>query len=317
MSHFFRMCVSVFVVVFAVGFVFAQDKKVVFLPGPDSHGFGAHAHVGGVKLLADAINNHVPGLTAIALEPGWPSDKTVFDGAAAVVVFSDGGGGSMLARNAKTVEELVAKGVGIGVIHYALEVPKGESGDALLKAIGGYYEQFWSVNPWYEAEFKEFPNHPVSRGLKPFSLDDEWYFHMRFAPPSDESLRTEILVCVPPDPARNGPDGAHSGNPTVREQKGRPECLCWVYERDTADGKGRGFGFTGGHDHWNWGHPMFLKTVLNAIVWTTGEEVPESGIATPIPTLDELLDYLSPPDEFTPQQRNRIQRRLAEWKAGF
>ncbi|MCL2624983.1 MAG: ThuA domain-containing protein [Planctomycetaceae bacterium] len=317
MNSFIRICVSLFVAFFAVGLVSAQDKKVVFIPGPDSHGFGSHAHVGGVKLLADMINKHVPGLTAIALEPGWPRDTSVFDGAAALVVFSDGGDGSMLARNAGAVEELVAKGVGIGVIHYALEVPKGEPGNALLRAVGGYYEQFWSVNPWYEAEFKEFPNHPVARGLKPFALNDEWYYHMRFVPPGDQSSLTEILVCVPPDATRNGPDGSHSGNPTVREQKGRPECLCWVFERDTSTGKGRGFGFTGGHDHWNWGHPMFLKTVLNAVVWTTGGEVPESGIVTPIPTLDELLGFLSTPDELTPQQRNQIQRRLAEWKAAY
>ena len=317
MKRFLKICVSVVLVFLSVAFVSAQDKKVVFLPGPNSHGFGAHAHVGGVKLLADKINNHVPGLTATVLEPGWPQDKSVFDGAAAVIVFSDGGDGSMLARNAAAVEELVEKGVGIGILHYALDVPKGEPGDVLLKAVGGYYEQFWSVNPWYSAEFKEFPNHPASRGLKPFSMNDEWYYHMRFVPPTAPSKRTEILVCVPPDSTRNGADGPHSGNPTVREQKGRPECLCWVFERDTSSNKGRGFGFTGGHDHWNWGHPMFLKTVLNAIVWTAGVEVPESGIETPTPTLDELLGYLSTPDELTPEQRNQIQKKLKEWKDGF
>jgi len=267
-----------------------------------------------MKLLADRLNAHVPGLTASVLENGWSRDISAFDGAAAVIVFSDGGDGSMLARNAKMVEELVEKGVGIGVIHYAVEVPKGEAGDALLKAIGGYFEQFWSVNPWYVAEFKEFPNHPVSRGLKPFAINDEWYYHMRFAPPSDVSKRTDILVCVPPDSTRNGADGPHSGNPTVRENKGRAESLCWVYERNTVTGKGRGFGFTGGHDHWNWGHPMFLKTVLNAIVWTAGAEVPESGVVSPTPTLDELLRYIGTPDELTPERKQQIQKMLDEWK---
>ena len=314
MNRLYAVCVSVFFVFLATGLISAQDKKVVFVPGPDSHGFGSHAHVAGVKLLADRLNNHVPGITATVLESGWPSDPSAFDGAAAVVVFSDGGDGSILARNAKAVEELVEKGVGIGALHYAVEVPKGEPGNALLKAIGGYFEQHWSVNPWYVAEFKAFPNHPVSRGLKPFSINDEWYYHMRFAPPSNESKRTEILVCVPPDSTRNGADGPHSGNPIVRENKGRAECVGWVYERNTSTGKGRGFGFTGGHDHWNWGHPMFLKTVLNAIVWTAGAEVPESGIVSPAPTLDELLRYLGKPNELTPEQKQQIQRKLDEWK---
>jgi uncharacterized membrane protein len=101
-----------------------------------------------------------------------------------------------------------------------------------LKAVGGYFEQHWSVNPWYVAEFKEFPNHPVSRGLKPFAINDEWYYHMRFVPPSNESKRTEILVCVPPDSTRERPDGPHSNNPTVRENKGRAGCVCWGFENN-------------------------------------------------------------------------------------
>ena len=60
---------------------------------------------------------------------------------------------------------------------------------------------------------------------------------------------------------------------------------------------------------------MFLKTVLNAIVWTAGAEVPEGGIATPMPTLDELLGYLSSPEELTAERREQIQKRLDEWKA--
>ena len=311
MDRFLPMCFCIFL---AAGVVSAQDKKIVFVPGPDSHGFGSHAHVAGVKLLADRVNADIPGLSATALEVGWPRDNSAFDGAAAVIVFSDGGGGSILARNFKAVEELVEKGIGIGVIHYAVEVPKGEPGDAMLKAIGGYFEQHWSVNPWYVAEFKEFPNHPVSRGLKPFSINDEWYYHMRFAPPSDTTKRTDILVCIPPDSTRNGADGPHSGNPTVRANRGQAESLCWVYERNTTTGIGRGFGFTGGHEHWNWGHPMFLKTVMNAIVWVAGAEVPETGVVSPPQTLDELLSYLSATEELTPQRRQQIQRMLDGWK---
>jgi len=314
MNRFFNICYSGFLVLLTAGFVSAQEK-VLFIPGPDSHGFGSHAHVGGMKLLADLVNKHVPELSVTVLENGWPRDASVFDGAAAVIVFSDGGGGSMLAKNFQAVDELVEKGIGLGVIHYAVEVPAGAAGNAMLRAIGGYFEQFWSVNPWYVAKFQEFPNHPVARGLKPFAINDEWYYHMRFAPPGDDAKRTDILVCVPPDATRNGPDGPHSGNPTVRERKGQPEVLCWVYER----GKGRGFGFTGGHEHWNWGHPMFLKSVLNAIVWTAGVEVPESGVVTPTPTLDELLGYLPAPSpqDWTPQRREQIQKQLDQWKAAF
>ncbi|MEZ6120456.1 MAG: hypothetical protein R3C28_28315 [Pirellulaceae bacterium] len=74
------------------------------------------------------------------------------------------------------------------------------------------------------------------------------------------------------------PDGPHSGNPAVRAAvaKGLPQHVAWVVERE--DG-GRGFGFTGGHVHWNWGDPNFRKVVLNALVWISKSEVPANGVS--------------------------------------
>ena len=51
----------------------------------------------------------------------------------------------------------------------------------------------------------------------------------------------------------------------------------WAIER--ADG-GRGFGFTGGHFHANWGNDDFRRAVLNALVWVTGAEVPAGGVTS-------------------------------------
>jgi len=40
----------------------------------------------------------------------------------------------------------------------------------------------WSVNPHWTAKYEKFPDHPISRGVKPFEINDEWYYHMRFRP---------------------------------------------------------------------------------------------------------------------------------------
>ena len=61
--------------------------------------------------------------------------------------------------------------------------------------------------------------------------------------------------------------------------------MAWATER--ADG-GRAFSFTGGHWHWNWGHPMQRKLVLNAITWTAKADVPRTGIETPRVTIEDL-----------------------------
>ena len=144
--------------------------------------------------------------------------------------------------------------------------------------------------------------------MKPFAIDDEWYYHMRF--PEDMKGVTPILTAIPPDSTRERPDGAHSNNPTVRARKGMPEHLAWAYER--PDG-GRGFGFTGGHWQWNWADPSFRTVVLNAIVWIAGLEVPEGGVPTKTPTLEELeVDQDFPqPDNF---DRKRIQDMIDSWQ---
>ena len=90
--------------------------------------------------------------------------------------------------------------MGLVCVHYAVEVPKGAPGDMMKKWLGGYFEIFWSVNPHWTAEFKTLPNHPITRGVKPFSLKDEWYYHMKFrdnmkgvTPISVHSLRPDTL----------------------------------------------------------------------------------------------------------------------------
>jgi len=166
------------------------------------------------------------------------------------------------------------KGVGFGCIHYAVEVPPGKAGDLFMEWTGGYFEVNWSVNPFWKANFTKIPDHPIGRGVKPFEINDEWYFNMRFA-----GAVVPILEAVPPDEVRNRPDSDHGGNSYVRSRKGQSEILLWARER--RDG-GRGFGFTGGHDHKNWGDDNFRKAVLNALVWIAKVDVPPDGVPSKV-----------------------------------
>ena len=287
----------------------AENKKIVLIAGPQSHGYNGHEHNAGCLLLEKYLNASNTGVVATTYRSGWPKDPTAFDNADAVCVFSDGGGGHPVMRHLDEMDALAAKGVGVAMLHYAVEVPKGGAGDLMVKWTGGYFETFWSVNPHWKAEFKQFPDHPVARGLKPFAIDDEWYYHMRF--PDDMKNVTPILTAVPPDSTRERPDDAHGGNPTVRARKGMPEHLAWVIER--PDG-GRGFGFTGGHWHHNWAEPNFRTVVLNALVWVAGKDVPEGGVPSWTPSIDELKanqDY-EQPGNFN---WDRIKAQIDEWNS--
>jgi type 1 glutamine amidotransferase len=290
-----RILSAVLAVLVAAAGGSAQDvkkKKVVLVSGGPSHGWADHEHYAGCMLLAKALNESgLPVETAVA-KHGWPKDEAVFEGADTVVVYCDGGGGHLLNKRLDYFEGLAKKGVGLVCIHYGVEVPKGPSGDAFLRWIGGYFETHWSVNPHWEASFEKFPDHPVARGVKPFKANDEWYYHMRF--PEDMKGVTPILSAVPPDKTRQGKDGPHSGNPAVRDGVGKniAEHVGWAFER--PDG-GRGFGFTGGHRHFNWGNDNFRKTVLNAIWWTAKGEVPADGVASKTPTQEELEANIDEP----------------------
>ena len=81
--------------------------------------------------------------------------------------------------------------------------------------------------------------------------------YMRF--PEKMKRVTPILTAVPPEATRGKPgiNDAHGGNPEVQKHKGEPEHTMWAIQRP---GGGRGFGFTGGHYHKNWGDENFRKS---------------------------------------------------------
>ena len=260
-------------------FLTGEDKKVVFVAGAKSHGYFSHEHIAGSKLLARQLDEAGVGLQSVVVtDGGYPKDPSVFDDAVAIVVYCDGGGRHLLNAHLKEFDRVMKRGVGLACIHYGVEVPKGAPGDYFLKWLGGYFETNWSVNPHWVAEFKLFPQHPISSGVKPFSIKDEWYYHMRFR----ESMNgvTPILSALPSADTLKRKDGAHSNNPHVREsvlERKEKQHVAWAYQRGKEYNNGRAFGFTGGHNHVNWGSDNFRKLVLNGIIWISKAKVPTGG----------------------------------------
>lgn len=274
----------------AVSAAYGADKKIVFLAGLPSHGPGEHEHRAGCLLLQSCLD-HVAGVSTVVYSNGWPQEASAaFDGAATVVVYSDGEARQPVLQpeHVQTIRRLMDQGVGLVCMHYAVEPGKEPGEKELLQWLGGCFERNWSVNPVWTADYKALPTHPVARGVEPFTLKDEWYFHMRF--PEGMNGVTPVLTAVPPESTMSRPDGAHEGNPAVRAavKRGEPQHMAWVFER--PDG-GRGFGFTGGHYHQNWGNDNVRKLVLNAILWTAHVEVPAGGVSSHI-TAEDLQKNL-------------------------
>jgi type 1 glutamine amidotransferase len=260
--------------------VLPSGKKIVFVAGPPSHGPGEHEYRADSLLLQKCLHD-VPGLQTVVYSNGWPAEASAFDGADAIVLSMDGGGGHPALQDDRLEQlgRLMDKGAGLACIHYAVEPTKEKGEPEFLRWMGGAFEINLSVNPTWVADFATLPEHPIARGVKPFQINDEWYFHMRFQP--DMKGVTPILSAVAPASTMDRPNGPHEGNAAVREAvaRGEPQIMAWAYER--PDG-GRGFGFTGAHFHKNWADENFRKTVLNGLLWIAKADVPPNGVESTV-----------------------------------
>jgi len=69
----------------------------------------------------------------------------------------------------------------VQAIHYAFEGQQRRSRANLSEMAGRLLRAVLVVNPWWTLDFKEIPKHEVTRGVKPFAINDEWYYHMRLS----------------------------------------------------------------------------------------------------------------------------------------
>jgi len=272
-----------------------SPKRLVLVAGKPSHPPRMHEFNAGVQLLAKCLRE-VPQVQTDVVLNGWPADEQIFDRADAIVFYMDGGDGHELVqekgRRLKLADAWAKRGVGIGCMHYGVEVVAEQAGTEFKRLIGGHYENMFSCNPIWEPEFAMFPEHPITRGVQPFRIKDEWYFNMRFvadlpgnvAASAGDLKFQPILVATPSDVVRDGPYVYPKGPyPHIQAAKGRAEAMMWAVER--PDG-GRGFGFTGGHFHDNWENDQFRKVVLNAFLWLAKAEVPEKGVESQVTKAD-------------------------------
>jgi hypothetical protein len=270
-------------------------KKLIIIAGRPSHPPRMHEFNAGVQLLAKCLESQ-KGLETHYVLNGWPKDESIFDGASAVVFYMDGGAGHEVVkedgRRLKMVDAWANQGVGIGCMHYGVEIVPEQAGAEFKRWIGGHYENMFSCNPIWEPTFSQFPDHPITRGVRPFKISDEWYFNMRFVsdipgnePANAEGLKfTPILVAVPSDDVRDGPyvypKGPYSH---IVANSARAEAMMWAVERPEG---GRGFGFTGGHFHDNWKNDDFRKVVLNSMLWLCKADVPAEGVQSVVSEAD-------------------------------
>ena len=247
----------------------SEVKKVALIAGTKSHGPGEHEYEKGLDLLRSCLNQSSSAgqIKAGLYLNGWPEDPAVLSEADTIVLYCDGADrdeqAHPLLRDGRLdiLERAMARGAGLVAIHYTVFVPRARGGKQFLDWLGGYfdYESGPATNHWYSRiETRDYavepatPEHPILRGVGPFTVREEFYFQLRLK--SNDPAWAPILSFAPPAPEH---------------------VVAWACERPNG---GRGFGYTGGHFHKNWDLPAVRTLLLNAIVWTAHGQVPEGGL---------------------------------------
>ncbi len=280
-----RCCISsLFAVLFCVGLLgqstLAADaptrRKIVLIAGPiTGHPKHAHEYEKNVILLKHLLDTcpNVKGIKTEVYFKGWPEDEKTLDDADTIVMISDGGDHRetdhplYVGDRFKTLAKQMARGCGFVQFHWTTFNPSRVH-DQITEWVGGYfdYEKGPAANKWFSAiqtwegpTTLGSPEHPISRGVKPFSIREEFYFNLRFR--EQDNRVKPIIVTRPPGSKID-------------------QTVGWAVERQAG---GRGFGFTGGHFYANWWQPDFRRMVLNAIVWTAKMDVPAGGVESTLP----------------------------------
>ncbi|MEM1082986.1 MAG: ThuA domain-containing protein [Verrucomicrobiota bacterium] len=262
-----------------------EPKRIVFIAGAKSHKSGDHEFRAGCMLLAKALNEQ-SGLPVKAevVGPDWGKDRSVLDGADAVVVYCDAT--SAIKNDLEHLDKLAKEGLGLMFMHYAVHPSKEVGEDYFRPWMGGAMEDNFSVNPHWLANLKVKPGHPIAEGVpEEFESFDEFYYNMRFIENRERVL--DLVTAVPTRERMRHYINMWDWHGA--EGMGKPQTLMWGLERE--DG-GRGVGFVGGHYHKNWALDPFRTAVLNAIVWTAGMEVPKGGVKSDQVTEDMLNENL-------------------------
>lgn len=272
-------------------------RKIVLIAGPKSHGpvgNGIHDYPWSVKLLKVLLDNsNIADQVRVEYHlDEWPSDPATLDDADTIMVISDGRDGDAYAEaphfgseeHLAQVQKQIDRGCGFCTFHFSTFAPDKYAAQ-IVDWSGGYFD--WEENgqkQWYSAiqthdtaiEITS-PDHAMSRGLKPFSMKEEFYFNLRFLPEGADAATIKTatpLLSVPVLPGRE-PDG---------------KVVAWAKERPNG---GRGFGTTCGHFYENWQVAEFRTLILNALAWTAHVEVPESGVQARYFTHQEVTAALS------------------------
>ncbi len=231
--------------------------KIVLVAGSNAFKPGEHEYVAGCAVLRDLLQQTPGVFPVLALD--WPKKPETLTGAKSVVFLFDGGDKHQLlaADRMAQVRKLADEGVGLVGLHQFVDVPK-DLGERMRDLMGAAWEKGHSQRAHWVHKYATFAEHPTSRGITPFEIDDGYLFKLRFVP--EMKGVTPLLRTVSPKAAK--------------QELNDDAIVAWLYSRPNG---GRSFTFTGTHLHVSLAEEGYRRFLVNSILWTAGVEIPKSG----------------------------------------
>ncbi len=226
---------------------------------PDGHPWSTHEYMDGVRLIGSSLASE-PGIRTIVVraDSPWVDGPELLDGADGAVLFLSEGARWLGEDRSRlhAFQRLAARGGGLVCLHWAMGCRGAGPINPFIQLFGGCHggpDRKYRVLRTRLSPASA--RNPISRGIAPFDVEDEFYYRLKFA---DRGTVIPVLQA---------------------KIDGKPETVAWAFER--SDG-GRSFGFSGFHFHRNWKLLEYRRLIVQGILWTLKRPIPPAGAAVEV-----------------------------------
>lgn len=245
----------------------ARPKRVLLLgQKPDSHPRKTHEYMAANRIIARLLQDRGNlQVIVVQADDDWSEGPEMIDGADAAVVFLTEGAKwvSDAPDRLSAFQRLAKRGAGLTCLHWGMGTREAAPVEAFVQLFGGCHggpDRKYKVDDFVLTP--ESKPHPITSGISPFTVHDELYYDLKFL------KATEVTPLI----------GARIGEANYP--------VAWAWDR--SDG-GRSFGFTGLHFHENWKSLEYRRLIIQGVLWTLKEKVPESGLELTLSSNDLSL----------------------------
>jgi type 1 glutamine amidotransferase len=247
-------------------------KRILLLgQKPDGHPAGTHEYLPGQRILK-TILERVPGVTVeiVQADDPWTEGPELLAKADGVVLFVSEGAKWISAdpRRYEAFTKLAERGGGFTGIHWGIGTKDAKNIEPFVKLFGACHG-----GPDRKYKFTDFEvtlpgaEHPICSGLKPFGVNEEFYYTLKRAGPAAGKLTPLAEI--------NAAAAGDVSGSTSTSTAPTPLMVSWAFER--KDG-GRSFGFSGLHYHRNWEREEYRRLMTQVVLWTMKVPVPKAGL---------------------------------------